>query len=135
MKFLELLPACYLSISEHDHWKFACLLGLMAVWKQCVIESRDRQEREREVHTHWLAASSMLCLKWEQNPQPGYVPWLGIKSRTFWCRGWHYKQLGHWPWWASVSLLGVCSVSNVGLDALSPLSSQYNWRLDIAFHI
>ena len=43
---------------------------------------------------HWSVAS-LICLDWELNPQPRYVPWLGFKPANFWSTGQHCSQLGH----------------------------------------
>ena len=41
---------------------------------------------EVEIEKHQLAAS-YTCPDWGSNPQPRYVPWLGIKPAAFWCLG------------------------------------------------
>ena len=56
------------------------------------IQNSDFRERmgagrERDVkEKHWSLGS---------NPQPTYVPWLGIEPTTFWCMEWHSNQLSH----------------------------------------
>lgn len=43
---------------------------------------------------HWIVASHIHPDQ-GSNSQQGYVPWLGIKSATFQCMGWHFNQMSH----------------------------------------
>ena len=64
---------------------------------------------ERERKKHWLVASHM-CPDWWLNPQPRYVPWLGIEPSIFWYMGLCANKLSYparaggvvplvWPGW------------------------------------
>ena len=61
---------------------------------QFFIVFRERQwkrERERETSIGCL----LLRANWGLNPQPGHVPWPGIKPKTFQSRKQHSHQLSH----------------------------------------
>ena len=68
--------------------------------RMCFIDFRERG-REREIHTDIdlrekdRSVSSYMHLDLGLNPQPRYVPWLGIEPTTFWCMGWCSNQLSH----------------------------------------
>ena len=59
-------------------------------WERERERERDGDVREK----HQLVASHSLP-KQGLNPQPRYVPWLGIEPAAFWCTQWCSNQLSH----------------------------------------
>lgn len=58
-----------------------------------------KRKRERNINVidrHWLVASHSTGIRdWTHNMGRGSVPWLRIKSTTFWCMGQSSTQLSH----------------------------------------
>ena len=76
---------------------------LILIWGGCLLIFREKGRGERERgwgrdgnivvrEKHWLAILHMLP-DWGSNPQPRYVPWLGVEPATFCCTGQHSNQL------------------------------------------
>ena len=53
-----------------------------------LIEKEEGRETHRSIASH-------MCPHQEWNPQPRYVPWLGINPKPFWCTGQFSNQLTH----------------------------------------
>ena len=79
-----------------------CISVCFLKYAYCFLRARERrrgEEREREKERvrerERLIGCIHMCPDWGSNPQPRYMPWLGIKSTTFWCIGWCSNQLSH----------------------------------------
>ena len=59
-------------------------------------ERKGGRGGEREGKETWSVASYTRSNQ-GSNPQPRYVPWLGIEPATFWCMGQCANQLSTWP--------------------------------------
>ena len=94
LQWLPLVPPALkgVNVSYFIIYLFIFTLGYVYWFQREREEEKRKREREREKH---LLVISLRCLDQRLNPQPRYVPWLGIEPATFWCTGWHPNQLSH----------------------------------------
>ena len=75
------------SAQAHEREKHRCE---RETWKKGRKREKERNSNMKEKHG---SVASLHIPHQGSNPQPKYVPWLGMEPTTFWCTGRHSNQL------------------------------------------